>query len=345
MPKIGDIEKAKDIGLAGYSKYIWNECSICGVERWVMIRLGKPYTDTCHKCAMERKKGSRHRILKSESRKNYREPIGTFENPNLGDIRRGTELGWAFSSGWIIWAACAGCGKQRWQKYKITMGKPLYELCADCSNKNRRVFPRVAKGTVREPEIGDVRSAKQIGKNGSDTFMWHACERCGVTRWASVRDLHRRESKYCRRCATRIRFGRSNLEEGRLNKKGYVELYIPKDSFFRGTAQSQEGRCLEHRFVMAKHLGRNLSPFEKVHHKNGIRRDNRIENLELTIAGAHTTQHNKGYRDGYEKGLADGRTAQIAELQKEIKLLRLQIEENTTLTSEREKQVIFDSRN
>ena len=70
-------------------------------------------------------------------------------------------------------------------------------------------------------------------------------------------------------------------------KTGYVGIYKPDHPF-----SSKDGVIMEHRIVAEEMIGRFLRKDEVVHHKNGIRDDNRPENLVVMTFGKHVAMHN-----------------------------------------------------
>jgi hypothetical protein len=143
--------------------------------------------------------------------------------------------------------------------------------------------------------------------------IWVVCPECGIGRYISkyyvknpVKGVN---LKQCRICSMRTGEYREKQRLSQIGDKhyhwgggktkrtnGYIEVWIPPDHPFSSMTYKTGVRhhyVMEHRLVMAQHLGRPLTRTEVVHHINGIRDDNRIENLELF--GSNGEHHHKAH--------------------------------------------------
>ncbi len=125
-----------------------------------------------------------------------------------------------------------------------------------------------------------------------DKYIWWECPDCKRQYWKREYDISRSMTgglciRCCRKGPRSVRWGQSIG----CKSEGYNLILLRSDDpFFPMVTQcltESGGYIREHRLVMARKLGRCLKSSEVVHHLNGIRDDNREENLALVTNKSH----------------------------------------------------------
>ena len=110
----------------------------------------------------------------------------------------------------------------------------------------------------------------------NETGKYIPCAICNKQKWITQYRIKRSKRFFCSRKCHGIGVSgelSTTWNGGKMKSGGYIYTSIHNHN-----SRKYVG---EHRIVMEKYLGRKLKPFENIHHINGIRNDNRIENLEL----------------------------------------------------------------
>lgn len=126
--------------------------------------------------------------------------------------------------------------------------------------------------------------SKSVNHHGHT--VWECLCECGSTCAKKASFIRAGKTRSCgclrREMARNKQLGRTgaqstNWHGGKIvTHYGYVEIHAPDHPY-----ANKRGYVFEHRLVMEKQVGRYLTRQENVHHKNGLRADNRVENLEL----------------------------------------------------------------
>jgi hypothetical protein len=182
---------------------------------------------------------------------------------------------------------------------------PTWRGPLEKTSRGHTMYRRVAERPTEDENhpTGCIIYWSQRFRRNMHTYIPVKCAECGIefckgdaSIWQSLKD--NTFTGCCSKCAPKHRGKVMMRSGGRISRAGYfnrhIRTFTKEEQVILKQMPLNNGIYIqEHRAVMAIHLGRPLTADESVHHINGIKHDNRIENLHLFLLSDHSKIHSE----------------------------------------------------
>ena len=180
---------------------------------------------------------------------------------------------------------CHICGKEllRWP-YSLRASNGISYCGSKCRALGRLGIKPPNKANLIGQKFGLLTVMTEHGSKNGHTIWECLCD-CGNVTYVSTGCLKYGNIQSCGCLLSRRGKEHPNWKQGfHITETGYKEIPIPN-------SRAHHRYYAEHRAVMENHLGRELNSDEVVHHINGNKLDNRIENLAVLSRAEHAALH------------------------------------------------------
>ncbi len=152
-----------------------------------------------------------------------------------------------------------------------------------------------------------------INRTTTRIHSLHKCDICGefferkVTfkankpKMLSISDAKKRNT-YCKSCylpkisqanAVKSKMSKISIGDKKIDREGYVHIFVDKEWKYHKTWSTHGiGWVREHVYIISESLKRMLFRGEQIHHIDGVKANNNIDNLVLLSASEHKRAHN-----------------------------------------------------